>query len=155
MDRHRSNWHIGRMHPDGTRDNYVGDYQSNTIYLLDNHIHDDDGLPMVREATSQPIHTKNRDYFRMRSFELDMNTGVGLVKNLGSDPMMQIEWSDDGGVSFCDAKFHSMGKIGERWARVKRWNMGRSRQRVMRVRCSDPVPVKIMGAYTELSHGTR
>ena len=155
FNRHWANCHIGRQHPDGTRKHYIGDFQSGNIYELRDDQHDDNGLPLVREGTSQPITTGGRDYFRMRSFEVDINSGVGIPHGLGSDPVMQMEWSDDGGVSYCDAKFHKMGKIGERFARVKRWNMGRSRQRVMRLRCSDPVPVKIMGTYAEIEHGSR
>ena len=47
-----------------------------------------------------------------RSLTINMERGVGLVSGHGSDPSIYLDWSDDGGHTWCSKRSASMGKIG-------------------------------------------
>jgi hypothetical protein len=82
-----------------------------------------------------------------------MQTGVGLASGQGSDPKAMLQWSDDGGHTWSNEQWASIGKIGERLARVRWRRLGRSRDRVFKVTITDPVRVVILGASTEFTVG--
>ena len=112
----------------------------------------DDSEPIVREAISPPIHAM-RNNVSMVSFELDMESGIGLPYGQGSDPQAMLSWSDDGGKTWSNEHWASIGKIGEYLTRVK-WNrLGMFRQRQIKVVISDPVPVVFISAFAEVKGG--
>jgi len=58
-----------------------------------------------------------------------------------------LKYSDDGGRTFSNELWRTIGKLGEYRTRVK-WNrLGRSRDRVYTVEVSDPVFVQYNEAY--------
>jgi hypothetical protein len=68
----------------------------------------------------------------------------------GYDPQAVLDWSDDGGHTWSNQYWKSLGKIGEYKKRLK-WNrLGMSKNRVYRVTISDPVKVSILAAYAEI-----
>jgi len=63
---------------------------------------------------------------------------------------MALQISNDGGYSFGNELWASMGKKGERRTRVQWHRLGRSRDRVFKIIISDPVKVVIINAYVEV-----
>lgn len=133
LGRHRSLCHV----------NFAGkqlvtDYANGNIYSLDLDTYTDNGdiLPAIRQCPH--IATGNQWEFFSRLW-VDMQTGVGLVSGQGSDPVMLLEWSDDGGATFPNAMTVKIGKMGERKARAIFRRLGKSRDRVWRVSITDPV----------------
>jgi hypothetical protein len=67
----------------------------------------------------------------------------------GSDPQVMLRWSDDGGHTWSNEHWRSMGRIGEYGKRVLWRRLGMTlkiRDRVYEISGTDPVPVYIMGA---------
>ena len=87
--------------------------------------------------------------------EMLFEPGVGLDGGVqGEDPMVLLEYSDDGGLTWSNEIWRSVGKIGKyKWRSV--WNrLGSSRHRVFRVTMSDPVKWVVTGANLEVAGGS-
>lgn len=141
LGRHRSSCHSyhGGLH-------VVGDFETGGLYALDMDYMMDgtDPLPAIRAAA----HISNPDegWTIHHRLQVTMETGVGLNDGQGADPIVLLDWSNDGGHTWSNQHPASMGRIGERRARV-RWNrLGRARDRVYRITITDPVPRVILGA---------
>jgi hypothetical protein len=70
-----------------------------------------------------------------------------------AEPQAMLDWSDDGGHTWSNEHWVSMGAIGEYSNRAVWRRLGRSRERVYRVTVSDPVKVVILGAHLEAQAG--
>ena len=72
----------------------------------------------------------------------------------GVDPQVMLRWSDDGGHTWSNEHWASMGKIGEYYRRVFWRRLGMTlklRDRVYEVSGTDPVKIAIMGAEVLMS----
>jgi len=86
--------------------------------------------------------------------DLMTEDGVLLVTNPilaspGYNPQAMLRWSDDGGHTWSNESWASMGKIGEYYRRVFWRRLGMTlklRDRVYEVSGTDPVKIAIMGA---------
>lgn len=132
----------------------VGDSVNGTIGELDPDTYTEYGATLQGIATGPPAHHDRRRVFHHR-FELDVESGVGLTTGQGSDPLIQLDWSDDGGRTFSSRKpARSIGKKGAYDHRL-RWNrMGQARNRIYRILISDPVKRTIVAAHLEATPGT-
>ena len=148
LGRHRSNCHMyfGGEH-------VVGDYENGNIYALDLDCYTDNGdiLPAIRAAG----HVADSDYMFLywHSMQVDIEAGVGLVTGQGIAPVIMLDWSDDGGHTWSNEKWASMGAIGKYSARAIWKRLGRSRDRIPRITITDPVKRVILGAQATLSKG--
>ncbi len=126
--------------------NVVGDYQNGKIYALDPDTYTDAGDYILRERSAPHISKSGKNVFH-QEFQLDVETGVGIDgSGQGTDPQAMLQWSDDGGHSWSHEHWRSIGAIGDRRVRVTWRRLGRSRDRVYRVRFSDPCKLTIVGA---------
>ena len=121
--------------------------------MLDMDALDDVGDEIRRVAVSPPLHNR-RHRLTLHSLELDMESGIGLVTGQGSDPQAMLQWSDDGGETWSNERWTTIGKVGRFLTRVIWRRLGSFRQRQFKVVISDPVPVVIMGAYVEVDSGS-
>ena len=83
------------------------------------------------------------------ALQVDIEAGTGLKSGQGSDPQVMLRWSDDGGHTWSNEHWASMGKIGEYGKRVIWRRLGMTtklRDRVYEISGSDPVKIAIMGA---------
>lgn len=139
--------------------NVVGDYQNGKIYKLDLDNYSDDGQPQkwLRSWRALPTGANNLARTIQHAMQLDCETGVGLNAGQGSDPQVMLRWSDDGGHTWSNEHWKSMGKIGRSGYRTIWRRLGATmkiRDRVYEVSGTDPVRIYIMGAELLLS-GTR
>jgi hypothetical protein len=132
--------------------NIVGDYDNGKIYALDPDYYSDDGnaIPKIRAA---PHMSQSLKVVRHNSFQLDMEVGTGLTSGQGLNPQAILQWSDDGGHTWSDERWASIGKIGETKVRVVWRRLGSSRDRVYRVIVSDPVKTVLIGAEVDVEGG--
>lgn len=132
----------------------VGDFELPRVYRWSLDVFDDAGdpLPAIRQAP----HVAREDgrWLIYDRFWLDMETGVGLVSGQGSDPMVLLEWSDDGGATFTGQRLLPAGKLGERKRRAIARRLGKSRDRVFRVTITDPIPRYLVNADVETRRAT-
>ena len=122
----------------------VGDFNNGRIYEYDLTTFTDNGDVKRAIRAAQPLNERNQLMF-FSSFELDMETGVG--NGDVEDPQIILQYSNDGGHTWSNERWKSMGKIGEYGKRI-RWNqLGSSRNRIFRILISDPAKRNIFDAY--------
>jgi hypothetical protein len=115
-----------------------------TLYVLDPTLNSNNGDPLVRSRVVPNSPTPTFAWQTFASFQLDTITGKG--KPDGSAPLLMMRYSDDGGESWKNWRTVSLGVTGERSARAIFRRLGRSRDRVWEVRCTDDTPFAITGA---------
>jgi hypothetical protein len=126
--------------------NLVGDWETGDIYGYDLDTYSDNGnpLPAIRACSTLQSGLEMQPH---TSFQLDMDTGVGLTSGQGSDPQAMLRWSKDGGKTWSNALWRSFGKIGE-YARRCIWRrIGGGRRMVLEVTITDAVKRNVTGAY--------
>lgn len=129
---------------------YVGDWSNGNVYELDVNNYSDNGDRIHRERSSPHV-WKNLERSFYSSFQLDVESGVGLNGDgQGSNPQIMMDMSDDGGHTYGKEYWESAGKIGEYKKRVKWDRLGSSRNRIFRIKMTDPVNWVILGAYVEV-----
>jgi len=126
----------------------AGDTDNGNLYVVDPTANDEDGNQIIRVATGTEIVSSGKR-IRNTRLTLDITTGVGLTSGQGSDPQIWLSWSNDGGRTFGNERWRSLGALGEYTARVRFSRLGESRQRVYRLQISDPVRCTIMAMDLE------
>lgn len=144
--RHRSNCQVffnGQV--------VVGDYENGNIYAFDLDDFSDNGeiQKWLRSWRALPTGQNNLKRTAHHSLQLDCETGVGLNTGQGDNPQVMLRWSDDGGHTWSNEHWVSIGKIGEYYRRAIWRRLGMTlklRDRVYEVSGTDPVKIAIMGA---------
>lgn len=142
-ERHRADCHAVAH-----GENVVGDYESGKLYALDTDTYTDNSTFIERIRTS-PHFAQGMVRIFHNSFQLDMETGVGLdgaSSTQGADPQVMLQWSNDGGHTWSNEAWTDAGVIGATSVRVIWRRLGSARDRVYRVKITDPVKVVLIGA---------
>lgn len=142
----------------------VGDYREGTIWLLTEDEFTENGVPLKYQLVPPVIRDKDTDIY-VESVELFMEVGVGsidTVDDLGVKkaepikPLVQFEYSKDGGASWQQKQDLSIGRVGERDIRVKSRLFGRVRYLygfLLRFTVTDDVPVEMYELHVNISRG--
>lgn len=147
LTRHRSNCQMNFA-----GETLVGDWETGNVYALDLDYYSDNGAAIERSRACQHI-AQDGNYAFYHAFELFMQTGVGLSSGQGVNPQAVLQWSDDGGYTWSNELWATIGAIGERQTRVRWRRLGKSRDRVFRVSVSDPIKVVMTGASLNATGG--
>lgn len=139
---------------------FVGDQQSGKIGVLDENEYLEYGVLVRRLVTSKPFDNMGNP-LHLSQLEVVTENGVGLAADItvdtgevngvaqtatgGSDPMITLAWSDNGGRTFEGGLSRSMGKLGEYkkrqvWRRLGKFN----RSRVLMLEVTSPTKVTII-----------
>ena len=129
----------------------VGDYVGGVLYAYDMNVYAeaDTIQKWLRSWRALPTGQNNLKRTTQHSLQLDCESGVGLVTGQGSDPQVMLRWSDDGGHTWSNEHWKSMGQIGQYGYRTIWRRLGMTmkiRDRVYEVSGTDPVKIAIMGA---------
>jgi len=145
--------HLGEGHVYFKGFHIVGDYrdEDGVLYSLDEYEFTDDGNPLVRERTSPHISTNMTRMF-YNSVTFDFYTGN--TTDLTLDPTVMVQYSSDGGHNWSNEMWVSAGKTGEYDRKVSLYRLGSARNRVFRVRCSDPIYWALSGASINVDVGS-
>ena len=135
---------------------HVGDYETGKIYVFDLSTFADDSLPQKWLRSWRALPTGQNNLMRTvhHSLQLDCETGTGLLSGQGSDPQVMLRFSDDGGHTWSNEKWVSMGAQGGFSTRAIWRRLGMTtklRDRVYEVSGTDPVKLVIVGAELILS----
>ena len=149
--RHRSNCQMAFNHQV-----IVGDYNDGRIYAFDLETYSDDDQPQrwLRSWRALPQDQNTLVRTAQHSLQLDAETGVGLNSGQGDIPQAMLRWSDDGGHTWSNEHWSSMGAIGAYGTRTFWRRLGMTnklRDRVYEVSGTDPVKIAIVGANLLLS----
>lgn len=116
--------------------------QSHDIYA--------DGSVELRWLRRAPYVTADRRWLFFDRLEVLADTGVGLITGQGSDPLMSLRYSDDGGRTWSTERLRSMGAQGAYQTTLEWRRLGRSRQRVFEVSGSEPVRTTLIDAFVDV-----
>lgn len=131
----------------------VGDFSNGKIYSLEPYVYTDAGTPIQRLVQGATTWEESMRITHDR-IHLDIDTGVGLDGiGQGTDPQVVMQYSDDGGNKWSSERQRSFGKIGKYATRCLWRRNGQSRQRIYQFKITDPVPVRINGAYADVRIG--
>jgi hypothetical protein len=78
--------------------------------------------------------------------QIQFQPGVGLTTGQGSDPQAMLRWSNDGGSTWSNEHWRSIGALGKYRNRAIWRRLGSARDRVFEVVVSDPIKVVIVSA---------
>jgi hypothetical protein len=137
-------------------ENIVGDYENGNVYAYDLDVYADGTFPQkwLRSWRALPTNQNNLKRTAQHSLQVNIETGVGLVSGQGSDPQIMLRWSDDGGHTWSNEHWMSIGKIGAYATRAIRRRLGMTdklRDRVYEISGTDPVKIAIVGAELGLT----
>lgn len=142
--------HRGSCHLFFDQKNLIGDRETGVIYQQSLSIYDHNGYPMHRERISPHMAQEKRN-IPFSNFEIDCETGRGLQSGQGSDPQVMMSYSDDGGRTYSNERFVSAGAAGKYKTRVRWARCGSARDRVWKVRYTEPTFFQINEAYVNAS----
>lgn len=148
--------HRGQCQMNFNSQTIVGDYENGNIYALDLDVYSDNGgvQKWVRSWRPLPPNQNNLKRTAQHTLQLTCESGVGLNLGQGADPQVMLRWSDDGGHTWSNEHWISMGKIGEYGYRAIWRRLGMTtklRDRIYEVSGTDPNKIIIVGAELFLS----
>ena len=139
----------------------VGDYQNGQIYKLDPTNFTDDSQPIRRVRRCPHLVTDlQRQYFD--EFQIQFQPGVGLegitnpplnAETIGANPQAMLRWSNDGGSTWSNEYWSTIGLVGRYKNRIIWRRLGMARDRVFEVVVTDPVFACIISANLKASVG--
>ena len=161
--RHRANfttynWNI----------NIIGDSISDAYYFFNNekYLNDDStgtNVNYIACEKTTPIGFNQGLKNSYRSFQLVVQQGVGINNGLTSGynqedpdiafekyPKALISWSDDCGVTYKGTRQLTLGAMGNYAHRSKLVQLGASRNRVWKIRITEPVQVILVGIIVDV-----
>ncbi len=146
----RSGTFRGRYYANFNSMNLFTDKFSGDILIEDFTTRTENGTPIIRTRISQ---TFSEEYMNISaaSLELDCNTGCGISTGQGSNPVMMIELSRDGGYNYGQPRNLLLGAVGNHLFRARLRKLGSSRKWTVKMVQSDPVDLEINNAIV---HGT-
>lgn len=142
---------VCQMQFDG--DTIVGDRELPRLYRLRLDVYQDGAqvlIPRIRACHHLSEDLKPQFF---HALQIDMETGVGLEFGQGIDPQAMLRWSDDGGHTWSNSHWTTMGRQGKYLTRARWRRLGYSRDRVFEVTITDPVKVCIIGASADVTVG--
>jgi len=142
--------HRGNCHASFQGLNLVGDYENGQIYQLDPNNYTDNGneIRRVRRAPHL-ISDYQRQYFS--ELQIHFQPGVGLPD--GSAPQAMCRWSDDGGSTYSNEHWTTIGVQGAYKNRAIWRRLGQSRDRIFEVVVTDPINAVITAANLKAEAG--
>lgn len=130
----------------------VGDYANGKVYKLDKNNYTDDGQHVRRLRRAPHLVTDfQRQYFD--ELQIQFQPGVGLATGEGENPQAMLRWSDNGGSTWSNEYWTSIGRMGKYANRAIWRRLGWARDRVYEVTISDPVKAVIVSANLKATAG--
>ncbi len=130
----------------------VGDYANGKVYKLDKTNYTDDGQKVRRLRRAPHLVTDfQRQYFE--ELQIQFQPGVGLSLGDGVNPQAMLRWSNDGGSTWSNEHWTSIGRMGKYENRAIWRRLGWARDRVYEVSISDPVNAVIVSANLKATAG--
>lgn len=125
----------------------VGDYQTGQIHQMSRQFYTDAGAPLRCQRRAPHVWSKqNRKRIFHGWLQIEFTPGVGLQVGQGTIPEAMLRWSNDGGFTWSNEHWRSIGKAGQTLHRAIWKRLGTTRDRVYELNYSDPTPRDIIGA---------
>lgn len=158
-------WSSGRYGDRNRADGYVyaynkhlvEDFENGNIYELSSEVYTENNETILRQRDSAPLDGAIFGYpgkkITINELVVNIETGTGLVSGQGSDPIIMLSFSDDGGRTFSTERWGTVGKLGLYQYRVRFNSLGSFYQRILRIKTSDPVYYCIRDVIADIEVG--
>lgn len=133
--------------------NYVGDFANGKIYQIVFDNETELGTNVMRSFTT-PYFFDLDNPITFDTIQLDIQTGVGTVSGIGSEPVVFLSWTDDLGATFSSEYPSSIGGEGNTKYRVEWPAIGEATKRCLKFTITEPVKVRISAIYANVQKGT-
>jgi hypothetical protein len=125
----------------------VGDYSSGQIHQMSRQIYTDaDRVLRCARRTPHVWNIDKRSRLFFSQVQVEFTPGVGLQFGQGSNPQAMMRWSNDGGFTWSNEHWVSIGQVGLTKYRAIWRMLGSARDRVWELCFSDPTARDIIGA---------
>ena len=124
----------------------VGDKSNNRLYELDENTYDDDGDALSAERIFTHIAEEDKR-IRFNRLVIYMESGVGTQTGQGQNPQAELWCSQDGARTWIGGITSAIGAAGQLQAKVAWYRLGVAETMTFRVRITDPVKRRLIGAY--------
>jgi len=130
----------------------VGDYENGKLYRVSLSEYTDDGQ-LVRRLRRCPHITSDlqRQYFH--ELQIQFEPGVGLSTGQGDNPQAMLRWSNDGGFTWSNENWVTIGAQGQYYNRAMWRRLGWARDRIFEVVVTDPIKAVIVSANLKATAG--
>ena len=130
----------------------IGDYENGKLYRVSLSEYTDDGQ-LVRRVRRCPHITTDlqRQYFH--ELQIQFEPGVGLSTGQGNNPQAMLRWSNDGGFTWSNENWVTIGAQGQYYNRAMWRRLGWARDRIFEVVVTDPIKAVIVSANLKASAG--
>lgn len=138
------NYWIAGVHTQAFGLELVGDVTSNRIGYFSATDYDEWGAIQRMEWIYQAVYPESVAPVFHDRLDIICEVGIGLTLGQGSIPIMMLQYSDDGGITWLSMPDREIGRIGDYSHQVTWTRLGSSvKPRVYRAAVSDPVQVSI------------
>lgn len=128
---------------------YMTDAYSGNFYRPNLDSYTENGDP-ISVQIDLPTITAARERVTCYAFEAYCESGVGLNEGQGANPQIMLRYSKDGGRTYSNEMWRSLGKIGEYLARAVWRSLGQFRQLNIRLTMTDPVRRFVMSYWADV-----
>lgn len=128
----------------------VGDRSTGNVWQMDQSFGMEIDGTGIRKLRRTPALTKELARQPVDRFQLLCDTGITTQPDPtlpGGDPQLMLRCSGDGGRTFGNTRTAGFGRIGEFRRKVYWSQLGAPANLAFEVTCSDPVPLRIAGAW--------
>lgn len=138
----------------------VGDWASGNVYELSPNYFDHDGNP-IRGNRRSPTVSEENEWVYFEQIEFVMQTGLApstaLVDGDGNPrpAQLMLRWSNDGGNTWSNWYYLSVGFQGEYEKRVIKRMLGRARKRLWDAAWTDPIAWRFNDAFLKAAEATQ
>jgi hypothetical protein len=148
----RASWGSTWWRCNGTVEAYgltlLSDRETGKLYTASPDVFDEAGDPIAYEIVLPTLEAR-RERTLMYSFEVVCETGVGNAAV--ADPQIMLQYSDDGGHSWSNEMWRSMGAIGTYRTRAVWRRLGQFRNRQMKLRITDAARKLVIAYFADIT----
>lgn len=138
--------HLANSHIFAFGKHLVGDRRNGIVYEQSLNYYTDNGEELVRERVYTHISDEDRR-IRFNRLDIGFEVGVGLQSGQGSNPLLSMQLSRDGGRSYTDWQTVSVGAVGKYQQKVSFRRLGIAEQLTFKIRYTEPTKCAIVGSY--------
>lgn len=136
-----------RVHLNAYGMHLTGDNSTGTLSVMDISNGSELDGTAIRRLRRGPVLINENQRIPIRSFEVLVEPGLGVQVGQGSNPMLMLRSSGDGGKTWGNERAGSTGRVGMYGQRTIFRRFGSPRMFVPEITATDPVPYRIIDAY--------
>lgn len=144
-----------RVHSCIKVDNYylAGDHETGSIYLYTSDYYKD-FTKAIRRSIKSPFYADSFNYIGISYIELYGAFGKGPQTGQGSNPLLMLRYSNDGGYTWSNELTESIGAVGNYNKRVIFRALGTELEWQFEISFSDPIPHSISQITAQFDLGS-